>query len=72
MFSIRVNWPTGVGFPAYSMYSANKYLVNYLDDGVQVLLDGDQQGERDIRLANGATAYVMNGGGHTIDVIRTE
>ena len=71
MFTIKVEWHSP-DFPTYSVHNAEKYTVSYLADGsIQLLTETGLDGQRDIRLSDGAKAYVMNDRGATIDTIKT-
>lgn len=71
MLQIRVNW-NSPNFPLYHVYSCHNYSVGVLEGGdMQLLLNGACLHDHDIRLSDGAEAYVTNAAGRTVDVIRT-
>jgi hypothetical protein len=68
MLTLKVNWGDNhEGFPMYSVYTAEKYLVDVLSVGsIRLLLD---DGKHDISLGKGSKTYVMNDRGATVDTI---
>lgn len=69
MLTVKIIWPSE--FKNYNVYSATKYGVYELNDGTtQLLLTTNDPDFTDIRLSKGATVYVMNANGATIDTIR--
>lgn len=68
MLTLKVIWPSKDD-RNYSVYSGKNYTVTPLKDNTtQVMITGDIE-PIDIRLGTGATVYVMNSSGATVDTI---
>lgn len=70
MFTIKIEWGNNSeGFPMYSVFNAEKYIVDGMSDYVRLLLDDTKH---DIQLRPGSRTYIMNDKGATIDTIKFE